>query len=202
MALEQEIKLQIVGEATIDLASINIEGFEQSEIVSRHFISHYVDTPQQTLIKNGLGLRLRHDGEYWYQTVKETGRAEQGLHQRQEWEYKLSSNQFDLGLLAETPMQKYLEDQAFWPQVSPLFTTDFIRQAIQLQNGSTHIELVYDRGRVYTEDKQQAIHEIELELISAQLDELKQVAKQLMMLWPVQPSDISKAQMGYQLLTQ
>lgn len=201
MALEQEIKLSVVGEERLDLNTLTVDRYQQSDASTQRLISRYFDTPESMLMQHGFGLRLRFNGQQWLQTVKESGSAQAGLHQRQEWEQVVEKDDFDLALLSQTPLRQFVQDNNIWPYITPLFTTDFQRQVIQLHNEQSHIELAYDFGRVYNEHHEQKIHEVELELVKGTTEELTAVSQQLLALFPLAPSDVSKAQMGYELLT-
>jgi triphosphatase len=201
MTLEQEIKLSVLDD-DIDISTIAFLGYQQSEIKRERLISTYFDTPDLTLIKNGVGLRLRFDGSQWFQTVKETGHVTNGLHQRQEWEQLLPTKDFELESLKATPLKVLIENKAIWPKVSSVFTTDFIRQTIVLTTQDrTEIEFAYDQGTVYTKDKATDIHEIELELKAGDLKQLQQLATHLIAILAIQINDISKAQLGYALIS-
>ena len=201
MNLEQEIKLQVNNEDVIDLTQLDwLKPFWQSALVSQQLVSTYFDTPDLYLINHGVGLRLRNNNGQWLQTVKGTGQVKDGLHQREEWEHDISSGIFDLAQLKRTPMVDMIDDAEVWPKLQPVFTTDFERQTIQLELAdNTQIELAYDRGEVRTETSNAPIHEIELELKSGSLDDMKGLAKKLCFYLPVKTSDFSKAQLGYSL---
>lgn len=202
MSLEQEIKLALTDYKKLNLTELEwLKPFVASDVHHQHLVSDYFDTPQLDLIKSGVGLRLRNDNGSWFQTVKATGQVVDGLHQRQEWEWPLSAPEFDLELLKTTPVKDSIENQAIWSRLTKLFTTDFHRQAIQLTlSDKTHVELAYDVGRVYTKQKELPIYEIELELKSGSITEMKKLAELFCSKLNVEYSDNSKAKMGYQLI--
>ena len=203
MILEQEIKLTIMSDQILDLSVLPIAGYQRSSIETIHLVSTYFDTPSFNLAKQGLGLRLRFDGRNWLQTVKEKGEIENGLHQRMEWEHLLPSKAFNLALLKQTPLQELIEDEKSWETLSPIFTTDFYRKHCLLEkDNQITIELAYDRGRIYTEVSERRIHELELELKNGELHYLKTLAETLCITEPLQPSNFSKAQQGYELASE
>ena len=203
MILEQEIKLTIMSDQILDLSVLPIVGYQRSSIETIHLVSTYFDTPSFNLAKQGLGLRLRFDGRNWLQTVKEKGEIENGLHQRMEWEHLLPSKAFNLALLKQTPLQELIEDEKSWETLSPIFTTDFYRKHCLLEkDNQITIELAYDRGRIYTEVSERRIHELELELKNGELHYLKTLAETLCITEPLQPSNFSKAQQGYELASE
>jgi len=202
MSLEQEIKLTFSQDDELELAHLTwLKPYIASEVHQQHLVSDYYDTPQLDLIKSGVGLRLRNDNGHWLQTVKSTGRVVDGLHERQEWEWPLDEAEFDLMLLQQTPLKTMIEDEKIWPKVIKIFTTDFLRLAIQLKlDNNTEVELAYDRGRVSNDEKQTKIHEIELELKSGSIDEMKRLAQLFCQQLNMQPNESSKAKLGYELL--
>jgi|TARA_B100000787_G_scaffold86862_1_gene64092 triphosphatase len=203
MILEQEIKLTIMSDQILDLSVLPIAGYQRSSIETIHLVSTYFDTPSFNLAKQGLGLRLRFDGRNWLQTVKEKGEIENGLHQRMEWEHLLPSKAFNVALLKQTPLQELIEDEKGWETLSPIFTTDFYRKHCLLEkDNQITIELAYDRGRIYTEVSERRIHELELELKNGELHYLKTLAETLCITEPLQPSNFSKAQQGYELASE
>ncbi len=202
MILEQEVKLQVFGENKLDLRSLTwLCSLADGEIETQRLISTYYDTPDHYLMAQGLGLRLRNKGGRWLQTVKTSGSAENGLHQRQEWEYGLDSEAFDLPVLKQTPLKEIIEEHAVWSSLMPLFTTDFIRETLQITLADNiQIEFAYDYGKVTAKQSSAVIHEIEMELKMGSVEQLTQFASMVAERLDLEPSNGNKAQLGYQLL--
>lgn len=201
MALEQEIKLAVLTESKLDLAALScIRENSMKQVETRQLISRYFDSSDLSLLEHGIGLRRRFNGQTWLQTVKETGQASNGLHERQEWEHVLEKDEFEFELLRQTPLIKAVANESILATLEALFTTDFHREHWLLElAGQTQIELAYDLGHVYTATRKMVIHEIELELKSGSVSDVQQFADLLLEQLPLQYSDISKAQRGYQL---
>ena len=199
MPLEQEMKLSVVGNDDVDLMQLGFQNFQCSGIKEQRLVSTYFDTPNLMLLKKHVGLRLRFDGQQWFQTVKESGQVNNGLHQRNEWEDKIPTDDFDLTLLRQTPLSALIEDKTIWPNISQLFITDFIRQSILVSDENTEVELAYDKGTISNKEKTTAIHEIELELKRGDISQLLFLSVQLMMQLPLEATEKSKAQQGYAL---
>ncbi|MBL1320648.1 MAG: CYTH domain-containing protein [Methylophaga sp.] len=199
--LEQEVKLQVSGDK-LDLKSMTwLCLLAEGEIKTQRLISTYYDTPDHYLMAHGLGLRLRNKGGSWLQTVKTSGSAENGLHQRQEWEYELDNEAFDLSLLKQTPLKDIMDNHAIWSSLTPLFTTDFIRETLQITLAeNTQIEFAYDYGKVTAQQLNTPIHEIEMELKTGSVEQLIQFASMISERLELMPSNGNKARLGYQLL--
>lgn len=203
MSLEQEIKLALTDNQELDISNLDwLKAFADSEVSVSKLVSDYFDTPQLDLIKSGFGLRLRNDNGDWWQTVKATGKVVDGLHQRQEWEWPLAEADFDLELLKQTPIKAAIDDQLLWSQIQKVFTTDFQRQTLQLNlPDGTHVEFAYDRGRVYSNQAETDIHEVELELKSGSLEAMQKLAELCCEQLNVKPNSSSKAKIGYELIS-
>jgi inorganic triphosphatase YgiF len=201
MSLEQEIKMLVVQTEELDLVTLPlIQQYLQAPVSHIHLLSTYFDTPDKALMKFGVGLRLRQIGEQWLQTVKCSGEAENGLHQRKEWEHQLSGPEFDVSRLAETALAPLLARPEVWQTIEPVFTTDFERCVLPLElEDGTCVEMAYDRGQVRAGKRHTAIHEIELELKQGEIEKVQQFAEQLKAALPLEYSDISKAGQGYAL---
>lgn len=201
MSLEQEIKLQVTQAESLLLHEIDwLKKRLIQDVYQQHLLSTYFDTADKALMKFGVGLRLRQIGEQWLQTVKCSGKASSGLHERQEWEHELEAPEFDLERLAETAIAPLLEQEQVWNAIQPVFTTEFERDVWLLRlEADTVVEMAYDRGEVRAGDKQTPIHEIELELKQGQIDICQKLADQLKAALPLEYSNISKAGLGYGL---
>lgn len=201
MSLEQEIKLQVTQAESLLLHEIDwLKKRLIQDVYQQHLLSTYFDTADKALMNFGVGLRLRQIGEQWLQTVKCSGKASSGLHERQEWEHELAAPEFDIERLAETAIAPLLEQEQVWNAIQPVFTTEFERDVWLLRlEADTVVELAYDRGEVRAGDKQVAIHEIELELKQGQIDICQKLADQLKAALPLEYSNISKAGLGYGL---
>ncbi|WP_438971851.1 CYTH domain-containing protein [Methylophaga sp.] len=201
MSLEQEIKLRVMQEAELDLSGLVwLNDLLESTPYPQHLLSTYFDTPDRALMEFGVGLRLRQVDQQWLQTVKCSGQASDGLHQRKEWEHEIAGPEFDLARLAETDLAPLLENKAVWDAIAPVFTTDFSRLVLPLRlDDGTQIEMAYDVGKVHAGNREQAIHEIELELKKGDIKKCQQLAESLKRALPLEYSDMSKAGIGYSL---
>lgn len=199
--LEQEVKLQVSGDSKLDLNSIAwLCLLADGDIETQRLISTYYDTPDQYLMMKGLGLRLRNNGGKWLQTVKTSGKAENGLHQRQEWEYELAGEAFDLELLQQTPLKAIIEESTIWSKLEPIFTTDFLRETLQITlEDNTQIEFAYDYGKVTAKQLSSPIHEVEMELKAGSVEQLIEFAGMVATRLNLEPSNCNKAMLGYQL---
>jgi inorganic triphosphatase YgiF len=203
MSLEQEMKLAVNGDSKLnldDLDWLQAMTHEQKQLQLR---TEYFDTPQLKLKQQGITLRMRQIDDQWLQTVKTSGKVQDGLHQREEWEHPVLNGEFDLPLLRQTPLAPIVDDSGSWKQLQRLFFTEFKRDIRLLEaSEDTLIELAYDFGEAGSGDRRAMIHEIELELRHGSLEVLQQVAERLKTELNLAYNNRSKAEIGYQLYQQ
>ncbi len=202
MSLEQEIKLLVVSDDKLDLSSLSwLEEFTDGVITTQNLRNTYFDTPNKDLRTQGVGLRLRQRDDVFLQTVKTAGMAKDGLHQRDEWEHELHNAHWVLAKLRQPPLADMINDANIWSSLQPIFTTNFIRETMQLiLPENTQVELAYDSGKVVAGDLVDTIHEIELEITQGSIEQLKQLATLVCSHLAVKPSNSSKAKQGYRLV--
>ncbi|HLY95600.1 MAG TPA: CHAD domain-containing protein, partial [Sideroxyarcus sp.] len=148
------------------------------------------------LRQNAMALRLRRVGKQWVQTLKGGGEVSAGLHQRNEWETPVLSEQLDLDALkaggGELP-------RGVRNRLQPVFVTDFSRNARLLNFEGTEIELCMDSGEIRAGKSSCPISELELELKSGSPQQLFKLALALLDIAPLQAEHTSKAEYGYLL---
>ena len=175
--------------------SINVKSHKKMRLEN-----DYYDTDKLDFQQRKMGFRVRgNDGQY-EQTLKTNGVVSGGLHQRSEFNVPLDNATPDLQLF----------DASVWPQdwdvadknmsLSKQFSTHFTRHAYVVDVGSSTVEVVLDCGEACTDKASSPINEIELELMSGDINSLFTLASLINDNMPVRLSDISKAAQGYQLL--
>lgn len=204
MATETELKLLV--SADVDAAALVEERLlpalsQPSEARQMALINRYYDTPDKKLRAMDMGFRVRgRDGRFG-QTLKTAGIEIGGLFSRPEYNIELSDEHPDLALF----------DPHIWPAgvvvsqlqeaLQPLFTTHFVRRVYDVRlSEQEQVELVIDKGQVATQQHQQPLYELELELVKGEPALLYRLAMQLNQLMPVRIGMLSKAARGYMLL--
>lgn len=199
MAVETELKLHITPE---HLARLKRHPFlrELSSERARtlKLYSLYYDTADLELRRRGMALRLRRIGRRWLQTLKGGGQVSAGLHQRNEWETPVPSEQLDLAALkaigGELP-------GGVRNRLQPVFVTDFTRNVRLLKYGDAEIELCMDSGEIRAGQSNCPISELELELKAGHPQQLFRLALALLDIVPLQVEHTSKAEYGYLLFS-
>ncbi len=162
-----------------------------------NLISRYYDTPTRRLFEAGVTLRLRRAGRRWLQTVKGSGSAIAGLHQRIEYEWPLAQPRLNRVLLATTPWKKVFAAAA---DLKPVFSTEVRRtsQPLAFADG-TRAMLCLDVGTITASGRRTPISEIEIELIQGDPRWLYDIAQAFARDLPVAAAHLSKAERGYAL---
>ena len=165
---------------------------------TRHEHTVYYDTPDLSLARRGLSLRVRRHGTDRVQTLKSMGDGQAVAAVRGEWQWPVDQDAPDLSLLAETPFGTGIAAL----QLRPVFATDIRRNVRNLSlAGDSLVELAIDAGRVFAGEVTQDVSEFELELKRGAPGPLYRLALDLHATIPFLIGVESKAQRGQGLLT-
>jgi inorganic triphosphatase YgiF len=161
----------------------------------------YYDTPKLDLLRQGIALRLRRDGERWFQAAKGGGTALAGLHRRVEDEVEVAGPALDLSRVVHAELARVLSSEQLRARLKPVFVTDFIRSSRLLETDSgAHVEASIDRGLIKCGSRTERVVELELELKSGTPRQLYEFALRLVRDLPLSVENRSKAERGYALL--
>ncbi|HEY0181394.1 MAG TPA: CHAD domain-containing protein [Rhodopila sp.] len=168
------------------------------EAASRHELTTYFDTPDRTLARAGVSLRVRRTGERRVQTLKADRRG--GIAaDRAEWEWPVEQDDPDLGLLAQTPVGEKLPRRL---ELQPVFLTDIERiTRVVRRDGGSVIEAAFDTGAIVAGQARDPVCELELELKAGDPASLYRLALELHATVPLTVESLSKAARGYRLRT-
>ena len=198
MNTEIELKFlvspEFVGLLPTLLAGYNVNHQDQKTLANTYF-----DTPDLALGRMKAGLRIRCQNGRLEQTIKLAGSQVGGLHQRPEYNIDLTVAEPDLSLFPAEIWPIDFSVSQVQAQLRPLFSTDFVRERWLIRVNDTVIELALDQGEVRSGLQQEAIQELELELVSGEVAGLFALAEQLLSQGGLRLSDVSKAERGYRL---
>lgn len=162
----------------------------------KHLKSVYYDTPERTLGRNGLSLRVRQSGAQFVQTVK--AKSGDDPLRRGEWEASVPSITPDVGLAIPFIPAKLRSDLERH-QLEPVFTADIHRHARTIDLPSGAVEVAFDHGFLKSGDRSLPVSEIELELKGGSASAIYELALRLAEHGPLRPSIRSKAARGFDL---
>lgn len=171
----------------------------------KRYVTTYFDTPDRRLAAAELALRVRRDGRRRIQTVKTAAQPQTAGLARGEWEREIVGEApvIDDAWLAEIgdkEVRKLLAKTKVRGRLTPLFTTDFRRQAWRVRYGASDIEIALDKGEIAAGRGVAPIAEIELELKSGDPTDLYGLAREIAGIVPAVVESRSKAERGYALL--
>lgn len=196
-ASELELKLLVDADRLADFNNAPVIATNaRGKGTRKHLKSAYYDTPERTLWRNRLSLRVRQSGARFLQTVK----AEVGDDplRRGEWEARVPSLAPDIALAMPFIPEKVraeLEDQA----LETVFLADIRRHQRVVELPSGTVEVVFDQGSLQSGDRSQPVSEIELELKRGSPSAIYELALRLLEHGPAKPSIRSKAARGFDL---
>ena len=171
--------------------------------------AHYFDTPDARLAGAQAALRVRREGDRWVQTAKAIANGPL---------VRLEDN-VDLGPVSGTAvpapdwrrhagspvgalLAKLLHAA---PALQATYGTDIARVSRRVKHGNSVLELALDHGRIVAQQAHGArvewpVHELEIELISGQVDDLRALAAQWVQRHGLWVDTRSKAERGERLL--
>ena len=202
--METELKLLI---APADVAAFRrlalLKQFAIARPATRLLRNTYFDTPELSLREHGMELRVRRVGRVAIQTLKAAGQAaEAGLHQRQEWETRVTGPRPELASLimlvgVGSTWDNVLGMPGLAQDLAPIFGSEVRRTVwkLQLAQGA-EVELTLDQGALSHGDGREPISEIKLELKAGAPGALFDLALQLQEQAPLRVGNRSKSARG------
>ncbi len=161
----------------------------------------YFDTPDRTLQRAQIALRLRRDGSRWIQTLKARGSSVGGLHSRSEFEWFVAGRALDLDPIRALDLGSALR-KCDWSALRPVFTTRFDRTSFNVEPApDALIEVAVDIGTIRAGRRSRRICEIELELKAGEAGGLFSLAERLVDNFPLRLGYSSKAERGFALVS-
>ncbi|MGI2201484.1 inorganic triphosphatase [Shewanella baltica] len=165
----------------------------------RRLANGYFDTPDLQLRQWDMGLRVRGYDGHREQTIKTAGQVVGGIHSRPEYNVTIQADSPDLSLFPASIWPADADLAATQAQLTCIFHTDFYRRAWHVQIDNSVVEVALDIGEITANGQQEALCELEFELLSGDTEALLKLAMQVASVVPVRLGKASKAQRGYRL---
>jgi inorganic triphosphatase YgiF len=166
---------------------------------SSHLVATYYDTPDLTLSRRGLSLRVRREGGGTLQTVKSGREGGSSPWGRGEWEWPIEADQPDLALLKDTPAGDLVE--GLTGALKPVLVSDICRTVRRIRHDGATIEVAIDEGVIRAAGAEEPVRELELELKDGPILSLYRLALLLKTDLPLRIGTETKAARGYRLLS-
>lgn len=198
--MDQEIELKFIVEPQgVDTLRQQLNSLSAEHVPAAQLLNIYYETPDNWLRKHDMGLRIRgHNGRY-EMTMKIAGRVVGGLHQRPEYNIDLDKPELALEKLPAEVWPEGKLPGSLASQVKPLFSTDFYREKWLINHNQSRVELALDLGEVAAGGHQEALCELELELLHGEVEDILDIAEKLLSAGVLRQGSLSKAARGYHL---
>ena len=194
--IEVELKLLVDPDRLADFNDAPIIAANaRSKGTRKHLKDVYYDTPERTLWRNGLSLRVRQSGARFVQTVKANG---DDPLRRGEWEASVPSIAPDIVLATPFVPARLRSDLQRQP-LEAVFSTDIRRHQRIINLPSGTVEVAFDHGVLKSDDQSVPVSEIELELKGGSTIAIYDLALRLAEHGPLRPSIRSKSERGFDL---
>lgn len=202
----QELELKFVVEQSAsslwDLhlqSALSEAGFLIEVLPEKLLQNTYYDSEDQVFEKFKMGMRVRGVDGLFEQTLKTQKSVNAGMHSRNEFNVPLKNATPDLTLFPADAWPENFDKQPSSLKLNAQFSTHFTRKKVLLKSEKGECELVFDEGKVETDNASKPINEVEVELLSGDSTVLFKVAD-VLAACQVRLSDVSKAAQGYGLL--
>lgn len=198
---EIELKLEVAPEAQELLKKAALpNGFASSRATTKTLQSIYFDTPEQSLRKAKISLRIRKVGRSWIQTAKVGTGVQGGLSTAIEDEHRVAGRAIDLGVIEDPQVLSTLVQTIDGQTLEEACETVMRRTArtITAADGS-QIEVAFDTGDVKAAGQAQALTEVEFELKSGSAGTLFYAAKSFVGAAPFRFSPCNKSERAFKL---
>ena len=194
---EIELKLLVDADHFADFnAAPIIAMYARNKGTRKHLRSVYYDTPERTLRRNALSLRVRQSGARFVQTMK--AEVANDALRRSEWEVGVPSIDPDVELAMPFIAAKLGSDLKLH-HLEAVFTADIHRHTRIIGLPSGTVEVAFDHGFLKSGDRSMPVGEIELELKGGSPSAIYELALRLAEHGSLRPSIRSKAARGFDL---
>jgi inorganic triphosphatase YgiF len=195
MGNETELKFEV---APQDLRKLRAaRALHRKLLKEENLVSDYFDTPKHEFARNGVSLRVRHNGEQRLQTIKSG--AFDGSFRRGEWEHEIKADVPDLRKAHGTALAPLLTKK-LKRGLKPIFETRVHRTSVPVCKNGSRIELALDEGQVRAGRRSAPIGELELELKRGKAADVFKLAREIGRLVPAKLALKSKSERGYDLI--
>ncbi|MEO9191687.1 MAG: CYTH and CHAD domain-containing protein [Acetobacteraceae bacterium] len=196
---EIEIKLRLPARASAALLRHHALTPPRASLPQTHAeVTTYFDSRSGQLSEAGVSLRVRRAGDGKLTQTLKLGQIAEGIAARRgEWEWPVTTDSPDLGLLAGIEAAPIA---ALDGALIPICSTEIDRTVWQIRGeDGALIEAVIDRGRIRASRRAVAVSELELELKSGPPGALYRLALELAASVPLAIEPASKAERGARL---
>ncbi len=195
--METEVKLAYESKEEL-LSIINADWFsdyclDTTEQEPVKITNTYFDTPNRDFVNKGGSIRVRcyetEEGKRYEHTIKYGGGVVNGLHQRYEWNIDSDSDDFDFETFRKKAFNSDDDPSDLLDEIiegidtstiTPICSMHMERITYMFGFGDSMMEACFDYGKIHFGDLTETICELELELDSGDVVDLKDLAQIIM----------------------
>ncbi len=164
----------------------------------------YFDTEDGDLLKDRAAFRARIEGDRYVATFKANSIVEEGVHKREEINIVFDDEHFieepDLSIFGDSNIvQKYIS-RIGEKDFIRLMEMHFVRELFRVKLNESIIEVCMDQGDIYVGDETAPICEMEMELQSGIIEDVKTLGEMIENAYGLVPSRKSKFARGLELI--
>jgi triphosphatase len=196
-ARELELKLELDSASLRQIAGWLLER-KKMRGVSQCLRTVYFDTPDFTLRRSGISLRVRVAGESYLQTIKLADTGGAGYFDRDEWQTGVSRLHPDFAAARSTGLKPF-RTKHLSKLVRAVFETRVQRMTYALTDRGARFELALDQGKVLAKTRTAGFCELEIEVKEGKTEDLFRIARRFARIAPLRLGVHTKADRGYAL---
>ena len=164
----------------------------------------YFDTPDYILCKNDITFRVRMENDRIIATLKWRGKSEGAMHQREEINVPVTDEACFISpnpsIFKESKIGQEVIELIGETELYSIIETRFLRSRFRVDTKETIIEVSIDQGEIITENGQDPILEMELEIFSGNEEVLKELGHEISGKYGLHEEERSKYARGKNML--
>ena len=168
-----------------------------------HMEAAYFDTSDRRLNREGITFRVRRENDKLVGTLKWNGTSEEGMHVREEINVpNLEESKFerpDPEVFCQSDMCENLKELIGQRTLEREVFVDYDRTQVRLDTGKVICELSFDHGKVFRNEEEGTILEMEIELYSGDREEMEKFGAYLAEKYGLIAENKSKFRQGLEL---
>lgn len=169
----------------------------------------YFDTEDHILSTNNMAFRVRLEGERIFATLKWGGHSSNGFHEREEINVPIApvagKTYFinpPVDLFSESDEGKALIKFVGEKPLINMLETRYLRRRMRIDLNDSIMEIAIDTGNIVTDQGDEPILELEIELFTGDVKDVKELGKALAEKYNLIPENSSKLARGFALMNQ
>lgn len=164
----------------------------------------YYDTEDGDLVSDKAAFRARIEGDMYMATFKANSVVEDGVHKREEINVPFEDDEFvdepTLAVFGESDIVRKYADKIGDKKFIRLMEMHFVRELFRVSINESVIEICMDQGDIYVGEETAPICEMEMELQSGNIEDVKTLGEMIERAYGLVPSKKSKFARGLELI--